>query len=79
MRVKMNISVELTQDMLDYLRLKEQSGLYTSRSEIVRDALRRMMGDDLSLVAKGVTLSEFRQLRKRAGEEIVKERFPELL
>jgi Arc/MetJ-type ribon-helix-helix transcriptional regulator len=64
--------------MLDYLRLKEQSGLYTSRSEVVRDALRRMMADDLSLVAKGITLNEFKQLRKRAGEEIVRERFPEL-
>jgi putative addiction module CopG family antidote len=74
----MNISVELTQNMLDYLRLKEQSGLYTSRSEVVRDALRRMMADDLSLVAKGITLNEFKQLRRRAGEEIVKERFPEL-
>ena len=74
----MNISVEITQNLLDYLRLKEQSGLYTSRSEVVRDALRRMMADDLSLVAKGITLSEFKQLRRRAGEEIVKERFPEL-
>lgn len=74
----MNISVEITQNLLDYLRLKEQSGLYTSRSEVVRDALRRMMADDLSLVAKGITLNEFKQLRKRAGEEIVKERFPEL-
>lgn len=75
----MNISVEMTQQLLDYLRLKEQSGLYTSRSEVVRDSLRRMMADDLSLVAKGITLSEFKQLKKRAGEEIVKERFPELL
>ncbi len=75
----MNISVEMTQNLLDYLRLKEQSGLYTSRSEVVRDSLRRMMADDLSLVAKGITLSEFKQLKRRAGEEIVKERFPELL
>jgi Arc/MetJ-type ribon-helix-helix transcriptional regulator len=74
----MNISVEVTQELLDYLRIKERSGLYTSRSEVVRDSLRRMMTDDLSLAANGITLSEFKQLRKRAGEEIVKERFPEL-
>jgi Arc/MetJ-type ribon-helix-helix transcriptional regulator len=74
----MNISVELTKDLIGYLKSKEKSRLYTSRSEVVRDALRRMMMDDLSMAAGTITMSEFKKMRKRVGEEIVKERFPEL-
>jgi len=75
----MNISIELTPDLLRYLKSKEESGTYISRSEIVRDALRRMMRDDVSVAAESMTMEEFERRKKEVGEELVRETHPKLL
>jgi Arc/MetJ-type ribon-helix-helix transcriptional regulator len=74
----MNVSIELTPDLVNYLKSKREGG-YTSRSEVVRDALRKMMMDDLSLAARKVSPEEFENRRKIVGEDIVRARFPEML
>ena len=74
----MNISIELTEEMLKYLDEKESSGVYKSRSEIVRDALRRMMQEDLQLQAGKISPEDFRKAKRKVGEELVKRDFPEL-
>ena len=55
----MNISVELTDNLLDYLNRKVESGTYKSRSEVVREAIRLLIQKDLEqqLRDKGVDLN----------------------
>ncbi len=52
----MNISVELTPELFEYLEKKVKSGKYKSRSEVVREAIRMMIKADLEriLEEKGV-------------------------
>jgi antitoxin ParD1/3/4 len=40
------MNVPLTQDLAEYVRRKVQSGLYTSASEVVRQALRLLADQD---------------------------------
>ena len=56
----MNISVEITNEILCYLDAKVNEGLYKSRSEVVRTAIREMIQQDISeqLKKKGVTKKE---------------------
>lgn len=45
------MNVSLTQELADYVRRKVESGLYTSASEVVREALRLLSDrDNLSQV-----------------------------
>ena len=70
-----NISVEVTGDLLKYLDAKVQRGLYKSRSEVVRSAIRQMIQMDLEemLKAKGLTPEEFEEIRSSiAGEKVAK-------
>jgi len=57
----MNISVEVTNDILRYLDAKVKEGLYKSRSEVVRTAIREMIQQDLSeqLKMKGITKKQW--------------------
>ena len=56
----MNISIEVTGNLLKYLDSKVHSGFFKSRSEVVRQAIREMIQDDLAgqLEAKGITIDE---------------------
>ncbi|MFH1722866.1 MAG: ribbon-helix-helix domain-containing protein [Candidatus Altiarchaeota archaeon] len=75
----MNVSVELTKDLMEYVEKKRRSGLYKSRSEVFRDALRKMINEELSSgVRSKLSPEDFKRLRKEVGEKIVKARFPEM-
>ncbi len=75
----MNVSVELTPDLADYVEKKRQSGLYKSRSEVIRDALRHMINEELRAgVRSRLSPAEFKRVRKEVGDKIVRQRFPEL-
>jgi putative addiction module CopG family antidote len=58
----MNISVELTPELVEYIESKVSSGKYKSRSEVVREAIRMMIKSDLErmLEEKGFDLKKFR-------------------
>jgi putative addiction module CopG family antidote len=73
----MNISIEVTGNLLDYLDKKVQLGLYKSRSEVVREAIREMIRRDLQeqMEAKGLTMEELEKLRGEVSGELIKKRF----
>ena len=73
----MNISVEVTGNLLEYLDKKVQSGLYKSRSEVVREAIREMIQRDLQeqMLAKGITLEKLEKLRGEVSDELIKKKF----
>lgn len=73
----MNISVEVTNDILRYLDAKVKEGLYKSRSEVVRTAIREMIQQDLSeqLKMKGITKKQLQQLRGHVAGDILDEKF----
>lgn len=70
----MNISVEVTENLLDYLDKKVEEGLYKSRSEMVREAIREMIRKDLAtrMEEKGITMENLDQLRGEAFDEVIK-------
>lgn len=76
----MNISVEITGEILDYLESKVDQGLFKSRSEVVRTAIRDMIQKDIQmqLREKGLTSEELKKLRDEESGEILEEKFPEL-
>lgn len=76
----MNISVEITGEILDYLEAKVEEGFYKSRSEVVRAAIREMIQKDIhmQLKKKGLTPEELKRLRNENGGEILEEKFPRL-
>jgi putative addiction module CopG family antidote len=76
----MNISVELTEDLLEYLDSKVKSGLYKSRSEVIRSAIRDMIKQDLEnrLRASGLTPAKIKQLRKKVAGELIAKKYKEL-
>lgn len=76
----MNISVEITGEILDYLESKVDQGLFKSRSEVVRAAIRDMIQKDIEaqLREKGLTPEELKKLRYEESGEILEEKFPEL-
>ena len=73
----MNISIEVTGNLLDYLDKKVQLGLYKSRSEVVREAIREMIRRDLQeqMEAKGLTMEELEKLRGKVSGELIKKKF----
>ena len=77
----MNISIEITGNLLEYLDSKVKLGSYKSRSEVVRTAIREMIQRDLEnlLRAKGVTPESFAALRNSVAGEIVEQEYKELI
>jgi len=73
----MNISVEITNEILRYLDAKVKEGLYKSRSEVVRTAIREMIQQDISeqLKKKGVTKKELQQLREHIVSDLIDKTF----
>ena len=73
----MNISIEVTGNLRDYLDKKVQLGLYKSRSEVVREAIREMIRRDLQeqMEAKGLTMEELEKLRGEVSGELIKKKF----
>ena len=76
----MNISVEVTGELLDYLDGKVKSGLFKSRSEVVRTAIREMINKDLAdqLQRSGITTENLKDLRKGVSGAIIKKKYSEL-
>lgn len=68
----MNISVEVTGNLLKYLDAKVKSGLFKSRSEVVRQAIREMIQIDLAaqLETKGITVEDIERMREDMAEEL---------
>ena len=73
----MNISVELTPELLEYIERKVKSGYYKSRSELVREAIRMMMKADIErmLEEKGIDLEKFEEEREKVSGELVEREF----
>ncbi|MFW6048402.1 MAG: ribbon-helix-helix domain-containing protein [Candidatus Natronoplasma sp.] len=76
----MNISVEVTEELLDYLESKVEEGLFKSRSEVVRAAIREMIQKDLQyqLKEKGLSEEEMKRLREEECDKILEEKFEKL-
>ncbi len=73
----MNVSVELTPELLDYIERKVRSGKYKSRSEVVREAIRMMMKSDLEriLEEKGIDLEKFEEEREKVSGELIERKY----
>ena len=78
---QMNISVEVTGELLEYLNTKVNTGLYKSRSEVIRSAIRDMIQRDLEeqLRSKGLTPKKLKALRKQVAGEIIAKKYKELV
>ncbi len=76
----MNISVEITGNLLEYLDKKVKEGLYKSRSEVVREAIRRMIQEDLKeqLEARGINPENLDELRDEVTAEVLEKRYRRL-
>lgn len=76
----MNISVEVTGNILEYIDTKVKQGLYKSRSEVVREAIREMLRRDLQeqMEAKGIKLEDIEKLRDKAAGEIIGKKYRKL-
>ena len=73
----MNISVEVTGHLLEYLDSKVKLGLYKSRSEAVRCAIREMIQRDLEeqLRAKGISPENLDELRDEVWGEVLEKKY----
>lgn len=73
----MNISVELTPELFEYLEKKVKSGKYKSRSEVVREAIRMMMKADIEriLEEKGIDLKKFEDERDKVSGELIDRKY----
>ena len=76
----MNISVEVTGNLLEYLNLKVESGIYKSRSEVVRQAIRLLIQTDLEqqLKEKGIDPKNLDKLRDEVSEEFLGKKYKKL-
>jgi putative addiction module CopG family antidote len=76
----MNVSIEVTGNLLDYLDKKVKMGLYKSRSEVVRSAIRLMIQQDLEEQFKeaGLDPVEFSKARKKISGELLEKRYKDL-
>jgi len=76
----MNISVEITGNLLEYLNLKVESGTYKSRSEVVRQAIRLLIQMDLEqqLKEKGIDPKNLNKLRDEVSEEVLGKKYKKL-
>ncbi len=73
----MNVSVEVTGNLLDYLDQKVKQGFYKSRSEVVRNAIRLMIQKDLEeqLRQKGLDPETFKEIKKETSGELLVKKF----
>ena len=73
----MNISVEVTGNLLKYLDSKVHSGFFKSRSEVVRQAIREMIQQDIAgqLEAKGITMDDIEALREEVSAELIERKY----
>jgi putative addiction module CopG family antidote len=73
----MNVSVEVTGNLLEYLDQKVKQGLYKSRSEVVRSAIRLMIQKDLEeqLRQKGLDPETFKEIRKETSGEMLDNKY----
>jgi putative addiction module CopG family antidote len=76
----MNVSVEVTGNLLEYLDQKVKQGLYKSRSEVVRNAIRLMIQKDLEeqLRLKGLDPETFKEIRKETSDEVLEKKYKKL-
>lgn len=76
----MNISVEVTGNILKYIDSKVRLGLYKSRSELIREAIREMLRRDLQeqLKAKGITMEDLDKSRDKVAGEIIAKKYKKL-
>ena len=76
----MNISVEITGNLLEYLNLKVESGTYKSRSEVVRQAIRLLIQMDLEqqLKEKGIDPKNLDKLRDEVSGEVLGKKYKKL-
>lgn len=58
------ITISITPELLDFLVQKVESGLYTSTSEIVREALRLLFKDELKAPAPADAQEKFESTSK---------------
>jgi len=72
----MNISIEMTGYLLDYLDNTVRSGRFKSRSEAVRSALRDMIQRDIEeqLRAKGIGPKDLKRLRGVVARDVLKKK-----
>ncbi len=64
------MNVSLTQDLADLVRRKVESGLYTSASEVVREALRLLADQDrLNAIREGELRAQIAEGLRSAEEE----------
>lgn len=77
----MNISVEVTGNILKYIDSKVRLGLYKSRSELIREAIREMLRRDLQeqLKAKGIAMDDLDKLRDKVAGEIIAKKYKKLI
>ena len=68
----MNISIEVTTEIKDYLDYQVKKG-YKSRSEVVRDAIRRMIKEEIRHEArkKNITLKDLEKTRDDVAKELL--------
>ena len=73
----MNISIEVTGNLLKYLDSKVHSGFFKSRSEVVRQAIRDMIQQDLAgqLEAKGITIDDIENLREEVSVKLLERKY----
>jgi putative addiction module CopG family antidote len=76
----MNISVEVTGSLLEYLNKKVESGTYKSRSEVVRQAIRLLIQMDLEqqLKEKGIDPDNLDELRNEVSREVLGKKYKKL-
>ena len=76
----MNVSVEVTGNLLEYLDQKVKQGYYKSRSEVVRNAIRLMIQKDIEeqLKQKGLDPETFKEIRKETSGDLLEKKFPKL-
>ena len=76
----MNISVEVTGSLLEYLNQKVESGTYKSRSEVVRQAIRLLIQMDLEqqLKEKGIDPDNLDELRNEVEREVLGKKYKKL-
>ena len=73
----MNISIEVTDNILSYLDSKVKKGLYKSRSEVIREAIREMLRQDIvrEMVQKGFKPEDLDKLRDEAANELFAKKY----
>lgn len=73
-----NISIDLTEKQLEFLREMYSTGQYRSRSEIIRDFIRRIQFEwnwsqaIKEVEAKGITMDDFEKARNEVSAELLK-------